>query len=72
MARIIKQDPSEPPSEDAPAGPVDTDALMTDFPVLEPIGRQLKAMFDEFVTQPVPVRLRQLLDELERKRSEKS
>jgi hypothetical protein len=35
----------------------------------EHIGRQLKAMFDEVVTQPVPDKLRQLLEDLERKQS---
>ena len=35
----------------------------------EHIGRQLKAMFDEVVTQPVPDKLRTLLEDLERKQS---
>lgn len=35
----------------------------------EHIGRQLEAMFDDVVSQPVPDTLRQLLEELERKRS---
>jgi len=35
----------------------------------EHIGDQLKAMFDEVVTQPVPDRLRKLLEDLERKQS---
>ena len=35
----------------------------------EHIGRQLKAMFEDVVAQPVPEKLRKLLDELERKRS---
>ncbi len=39
------------------------------FPMHEHIGRQLKAMFEEVVTQPVPDKLRQLLDDLECKQS---
>jgi hypothetical protein len=35
----------------------------------EHIGHQLKAMFDEVVTQPVPDKLRKLLEDLERKQS---
>ena len=38
----------------------------------EHIGRQLKAMFEEVVAQPVPDRLRKLLEDLERKRSKDS
>ena len=39
------------------------------FPMHEHIGRQLEAMFDEVVAQPVPEKLRKLLEELERKQS---
>ena len=39
------------------------------FPMHEHIGHQLKAMFDEVVTQPVPDKLRRLLEDLERKQS---
>ena len=35
----------------------------------EHIGRQLRGIFDEVVTQPVPEKFRRLLDELERKQS---
>jgi anti-sigma factor NepR-like protein len=37
-----------------------------DFPLHEHIGRQLKAMFDEVVEEPVPPKLKELLEELER------
>jgi hypothetical protein len=37
------------------------------FPLHEPIGRQLRAMFDEVTSQPVPKKFLELLDELERK-----
>ena len=38
-----------------------------DFALHEHIGSRLKAMFDEVVEEPVPERLRELLEELERK-----
>ncbi len=36
------------------------------------IGRQLRAVYDEIVQEPVPDRFLQLLDELERKQAHKS
>lgn len=33
------------------------------------IGRELRAMFDDVVAEPVPERFQQLLEELERKQS---
>ena len=42
-------------------------ATAEDAPIHEYIGRTLKGMFDEVVTEPVPDRLRKLLEELERK-----
>jgi hypothetical protein len=50
-----------PTADDAAAG--------GDFAVHEHIGRQLRGIFDEVVTQPVPEKFRKLLDELERKQS---
>jgi hypothetical protein len=41
----------------------------SDFALHEHIGRQLRGIFDEVVTQPVPDKFRKLLDELERKQS---
>ena len=41
-----------------------------DFALHEHIGRQLRGIFDEVVTQPVPEKFRKLLDELERKQSD--
>jgi hypothetical protein len=41
----------------------------SDFALHEHIGRQLRGIFDEVVTQPVPEKFRKLLDELERKQS---
>jgi Anti-sigma factor NepR len=51
-----------------PAG--EADPVGGDFPIHEHIGRQLRGIFDEVVTQPVPEKFRQLLDELERKRTD--
>jgi len=47
----------------------DTAAAAGDFAMHEHIGRQLRGIFDEVVTQPVPEKFRRLLDELERKQS---
>lgn len=54
--------------ERPPAG--ETGPAAGDFPIHEHIGRQLRGIFDEVVTQPVPEKFRQLLDELERKRTD--
>jgi hypothetical protein len=43
----------------------------SDFALHEHIGRQLRGIFDEVVTQPVPEKFRKLLDELERKQGPK-
>jgi hypothetical protein len=47
----------------------DAAAAAGDFAMHEHIGRQLRGIFDEVVTQPVPEKFRRLLDELERKQS---
>jgi anti-sigma factor NepR-like protein len=52
-----------PAAPGAPAG--------SDFALHEHIGRQLRGIFDEVVTQPVPDKFRKLLDELERKQGPK-
>lgn len=44
-----------------------TSSPRDDFALHEHIGGRLKAMFDEVVEEPVPEKLRELLDELERK-----
>ena len=53
-----KQPPSAAPAK-TPKG--------KQFAVHEHIGAQLKAMFDEVLEEPVPDKLRELLEELERK-----
>ena len=61
--------PKPPTAGQAERGSRDRAGAQAVFPVHEHIGRQLKAMFDEVVTQPVPDKLRKLLEELERKQS---
>jgi hypothetical protein len=56
----------KPEREETPAAPTSADAG-ADFAMHEHIGRQLRGIFDEVVTQPVPDKFRKLLDELERK-----
>lgn len=64
MRRPKKPSPAkteqETPSEST-AGPA----------IHEHIGRQLKAMFDEVVSEPVPERFQKLLEELARKQAKK-
>jgi|RhiMetdeSRZDD1v2_1073273.scaffolds.fasta_scaffold353298_3 hypothetical protein len=55
--------PDQPPPASGSGEP------SADFPIHEHIGRSLKAMFEEVTAQPVPERLRRLLQELERKKT---
>lgn len=64
MARQPTDGPTRT-EDDVPGAPEASTG--TAFPMHEHIGRQLKIMFDEVVTQPVPDKLRLLLEELERK-----
>ena len=67
MAKGMKDRPPKadlPPDQSAGAG-----SVKADFPIHEHIGRTLKALFDEVGAQPVPEKLRELLRELERKKS---
>jgi hypothetical protein len=41
------------------------------FPVHEHIGRHLKTMFDEVLEEPIPDKLTELLEELERNQPKK-
>ena len=54
--------------QDQPA-PAPAASAGSDFALHEHIGRQLRGIFDEVVTQPVPEKFRKLLDELERKQA---
>jgi hypothetical protein len=53
----------------APSGAARAD---NEFAIHEHIGRHLKIMFDAVANEPIPEKLRQLLDELERKQKEES
>jgi Anti-sigma factor NepR len=56
---VTKRGPPQPPNGKTPATPA--------APIHDYIGRKLKGMFDEVVSEPVPDKLRALLEELERK-----
>jgi hypothetical protein len=58
----------KPESQEAEAA---GDEPQNKFPLHEHIGRQLKATFDEVVSQPVPEKFRELLEQLERKQAKK-
>jgi hypothetical protein len=51
---------SQSRAESAPSGPAGSE-------IGDAIGRRLRALFDSVAAEPVPERLRELLDELERK-----
>jgi hypothetical protein len=65
-ARKPQKDKPEqvPPAQDEPKS-----GEGNPFPVHEHIGRQLKALFDEVTTQPIPDKFRDLLDKLDDKES---
>jgi anti-sigma factor NepR-like protein len=67
---MTKRGAPEQPGPDERADPQDADRPTAAFPVHEHIGRQLRAMFDDVEQQPLPDRIRKLLEKLERKRSE--
>jgi hypothetical protein len=62
MAKHSDQPPARRPT--APKEPQNVTAAAE---VAESIGRQLKAMFDDVVAEPVPERFHTLLKELEHK-----
>ena len=64
---MTKPGTPKPPRTDKPAA--SRQASDPVFPMHEHIGRQLKSMFDEVVAQPVPDKLRKLLEDLERRQS---
>ncbi|THD43518.1 MAG: hypothetical protein E7774_12645 [Bradyrhizobium sp.] len=55
---------------DAKAAPVDDDAPAATGGVEDAIARQLKAMYDEALAQPIPKRLLKLLNRLDGDREE--
>lgn len=63
----------EEPESDGAADPADgEDGDKLDFPIHEHVGRTLKSLFDEVESQPIPDKLRELLDKLERKKAKDS
>ena len=56
--------PKSPNTDKPPGSRKDAETV---YPYHEHIGSQLNAMFEEVVTQPVPDKLRKLLEDLERK-----
>jgi hypothetical protein len=71
---MSEQDGHKPPDASdlagsGPAGPGKEPPRDAALSIQEHIGRELRAMFEDVVAQPVPERLLQLLDELERKQS---
>jgi hypothetical protein len=63
---MIKQLTRRPPAT-PPATP--NAAQSRGAELSEQIGRELRALFDEVVAEPVPEKFRQLLEELDRKTS---
>jgi hypothetical protein len=61
---MAKRGTPKRPKADKPAGSQQAPDQV--FPMHEHIGSKLKVMFDEVVDQPLPDRLRKLLDDLER------
>ena len=58
---------SPPPATAQPAAPKDPQKAAQAAKLGDLIGRELKAMFDDVVAEPVPEKFRTLLEELERK-----
>lgn len=67
MGKRDAQRPPGPPAAGEDAGSPGEARGSEAFPVHEHVGRQLKALFDEVTTQPIPDKLVKLLEELERK-----
>jgi hypothetical protein len=66
---MSKQDAEKPPDGDDPAASAKEPPRDGASAIRERIGRELRAMFEEVVAQPVPEKLRKLLEELARKQS---
>jgi hypothetical protein len=64
---MTKRGAQRPPKKTAETGSRDAAPTTSAFPIHEHIGEQLKNMFEEVVTQPIPEKLLKLLEELEGK-----
>jgi hypothetical protein len=72
MQRVVmtKTRAGEPPERSNGSEETGDEAKQAaEFAIHEHIGRQLKSLFDEVAAEPIPQRLRSLLEELERKQS---
>jgi hypothetical protein len=69
MAKHKDEEPDKDPAAD-PSGGEGGDK--PNFPVHEHIGRTLKSLFDEVESQPIPEKLRELLEKLEQKKEKDS
>ena len=72
MGKRGAQRPPKPPAAGKDAGSPGAAERSEAFPIHEHVGRQLKALFDEVTTQPIPDKLVKLLEELEQKHSKPS
>jgi hypothetical protein len=61
IKQLTRRPPPTPPATPKAAAP------SRGVELSEQIGRELRAMFDEVVAEPVPEKFRQLLEELERR-----
>jgi hypothetical protein len=57
------------PESRPPAAPGGAGGTKPPFPMHEHIGRTLRALFDEVAAQPIPEKLRDLLRQLEDKKT---
>jgi hypothetical protein len=68
MANRKDDDPEADPTADSSGA----SSGKPGFPIHEHIGRTLKSLFEEVEAQPIPEKLRELLEELERKKEKDS
>jgi len=66
---MSKRDAPKPPDGDIAADAKKEPPPDAAGAIQEHIGRQLRAMFEDVVAQPVPEKLRRLLEELARKQA---
>lgn len=66
LGLVVAFSPDTPPQADVPAD----DGRMVDRRTQAAIGQQLRSMYNDVATAPVPDRLLALLDELEKKSSD--
>lgn len=67
MIKPPPRQPSDAPPDDAGTGVESGPSGSKGSEIGDAIGRRLKTLFDDIAAEPVPDKLRELLDELERK-----